>query len=125
MPYRAVRFITLILCYTTVITVIAEFVVQKTFKLSFFLNRAVFPPQSPLRQKGGFIMFNFFDWNNNGRRDPADSWISYQIYKDCTGKSGGSGGSGNSGGSGGSFWIVVGIITVLYIIIRVYVNIAY
>lgn len=34
-------------------------------------------------KKGAFIMA-FYDWNKDGKKDFADDYIEYNIYKECT-----------------------------------------
>lgn len=36
-------------------------------------------------QKGEQVMA-MYDWNHNGKKDMADNFIEYQIYKDVTGQ---------------------------------------
>ena len=57
-----------------------------------------------------------FDWNGNGKKDFADDYIEYQIYKDCTEDDDEEDFSGNTSGSGLGcgfwFWVVVVIFII-------------
>lgn len=47
-----------------------------------------------------------YDWNGNGKKDSADSFIEYQIYKDCT--------NHRSSGSGvSSDWWVMPLLAII------------
>lgn len=39
-----------------------------------------------------------YDWNKNGKKDMADDFMEYQIYKDCKKPSTGNGSSGSGSG---------------------------
>ena len=48
-----------------------------------------------------------YDWNRDGKKDCADNFIEYQIYKDCTSNS-----SSNSGASS-NWWIMVVLVIIM------------
>ena len=54
-----------------------------------------------------------YDWNHNGKKDMADDFIEYQIYKDVTGQDDESSYTPRRGGSGGgisSFGAIISVI---------------
>lgn len=53
-----------------------------------------------------------YDWNKNGKKDAADDFIEYQIYKDCMKPDTGNNSSGNSGSGS---WLI-GFIIVMFIL---------
>lgn len=53
-----------------------------------------------------------YDWNKNGKKDMADNFIEYQIYKDCMKSSKGNSGSGNSGSG---TWLI-GFIIFMFVL---------
>lgn len=53
-----------------------------------------------------------YDWNKNGKKDMADDFIEYQIYKECM-KPGTVNGSSGSRGSG--TWLI-GFIIFMFVL---------
>lgn len=63
-----------------------------------------------------------YDWNHNGKKDMADDFIEYQIYKDVTGQDDEPSYTPRRSGSGGisSFGAVVSVIAGLFMQVILY-----
>lgn len=53
-----------------------------------------------------------YDWNKNGKKDMADDFIEYQIYKDCMKTSKG---NSSSSSSGSGAWLI-GFIILMFVL---------
>lgn len=63
-----------------------------------------------------------YDWNHNGKKDMADNFIEYQIYKDVTGQKDKT--TYTSRGSGGisTFRAIVSVVAGLFLQAALYVS---
>ena len=63
-----------------------------------------------------------YDWNHNGKKDMADNFIEYQIYKDVTGQKDRT--TYTSSGSGGisTFGAIVSVVAGLFLQVALYVS---
>lgn len=63
-----------------------------------------------------------YDWNHNGKKDMADNFIEYQIYKDVTGRKDRT--TYTSSGSGGisTFGEIVSVVAGLFLQAALYVS---
>ena len=61
------------------------------------------------RLESEVINMAMYDWNGDGKKDGADNFIEYQVYKDCTNN------KNYSSGSSSDWWIM----TLLAIIVGV------
>ena len=54
------------------------------------------------------------DWNGDGKYDWQDSYIDYNVYKQCTKdeESGGNGGGNNNGGCSGNA-LLLGLVVII------------
>lgn len=56
-----------------------------------------------------------YDWNHNGKKDMADNFIEYQIYKDVTGQDGELSYTPRRGGGMSTFGAIICVIAGLFI----------
>lgn len=62
------------------------------------------------------------DWNHNGKKDMADNFIEYQIYKDVTSQKGPSSYTPSSGNGMSTFGAIVSVIAGLFLQSALYVT---
>jgi len=61
-----------------------------------------------------------YDWNHNGKKDMADNFIEYQIYKDVTEQDGESSYTPRRGGGMSTFGAIICVIAGLFILSALY-----
>ena len=63
-----------------------------------------------------------YDWNHNGKKDMADNFIEYQIYKDVTSQKGNPSYTPSSGSGMSTFGAIVSVIAGLFLQSALYVT---
>lgn len=63
-----------------------------------------------------------YDWNHNGKKDMADNFIEYQIYKDVTGQKNESSYTPSRGNGMSTFGAIICVIAGLFIQSALYVS---